>query len=83
MAQEGIFLETHIQSELSSINGTYQVSLEIHQRRLLVMFRGYFFSFIKKKKNKDTLVAQLVGHLPSAQVMILGSWDPALRGTSC
>ena len=30
-----------------------------------------------------TWVAQSVKHLPLAQVMILGSWDPAAHGALC
>ena len=35
--------------------------------------KSQFFSNIKQR---DTWVAQTVKHLPSAQVMIPGSWDP-------
>ena len=43
----------------------------------LVMTRT--FLFLNKPWLRGTWVVQLVKHLPSAQIMILGSWDRALR----
>ena len=36
-----------------------------------------------KSKTRGTWVAQLVEHLPPAQVVIPGSWDGALSWTTC
>ena len=51
------------------------------------MFSYVFFPFKKLKKLKshcgDTWVAQSVKRLPSAQVMILGSWGPVPHLAPC
>ena len=39
--------------------------------------------FILKAMKEDAWMAQLVMHLPSAQVMILGSWDGAPCPAPC